>query len=152
MVPGLYSYLDCLLVGDRAHHDAVDRDIPLRILRTDADPTPRSNQPNCGVAHSSVGCAVYVAVMLADSGCSGADITAASTPEAQQEVADEHNGHHDANDDLDDVAARTTQDPRQPECCVIHRRSLLCVVCVAPYRAAGERGRHHLTVAAPEHQ
>jgi hypothetical protein len=56
-------------------------------------------------------CAVYFAVMLADSCCSGAEITAAaSTHDAQQEKADERSRHHDGNDDLDDVGARTTQD------------------------------------------
>src|ERR1022692_1404379 len=111
MVPGRHGQLDCLLVGDRAHNGAVHRDVPLLTLRTNADPTPRSNQPNCRVAHSSLVCAIYVAVMLSDGRCSGADVTAAaSTPDAQQEVADERSRHHDGDDDLDDVGARTTQD------------------------------------------
>jgi hypothetical protein len=49
--------------------------------------------------------------MLADSRCNSADVTAAaSTPDAQQEIADERSRHDDGNDDLDDVGARTTQD------------------------------------------
>jgi hypothetical protein len=132
MVSGLYRDLDGFLVGDRAHHDAVDRDVPLLILRN-ADSTPRSNQSNRCVARNSLVCAVYAAVMLADLRTSGADATN-SAPEAQQEIADEPSRHRDDNDDLDDVRARTTQDACH-EWRVTHYRFLPCAVSVAQYLA-----------------